>query len=356
MNKKAVLAASLAAVTLATLTACSGGGSTAVPSSSSASGASSSSLVVYAPMEGPRAEWLTTEAKDQLGLDVKFVVGGGGDLASRLIAEKNNPQADVAVGLGESLMNGLAAEKVLLEFSPSWASDIPKDLRSSSKDFTLYTQTPIVIAYNTAVMAAADAPKTWEDLAAPEYKDKFVFPALTGQTGQAAVVGLLWPYVDKKSGEVSDKGWDVLKSVLTNAKPMAAGQNVDWNWVKSGEVPILVNWLGGVETGAKDNGLELKVVAPKDGTPFVSTGVALVKGSKNTDAAKKFLDWFGSAETQVAFVKATNNDTPLNPGALDKLPDAKASVEQVKKQQIDWTIVTPHLTDWMEKIQLGIVG
>lgn len=350
MNKRLILAATAGLTTVAVLTGC------AAPATVAPSETVGTSLVVYAPMEGPRAKWLTEHAKSELGLDVKFVVGGGADLAARLTAEKNNAQADAVIGLGEAQLNQLGADKALVGYEPKWASEIPENLRSVSKEFTLYTQTPIVIAYNAAVMTDAAAPASWEDLAKPEYKGKFVFPALAGQTGRAAIVGLLWPYVDKSSGTVSDKGWAVLKSVLTNAKPMAAGQNVDWNWVKSGEVPILVNWLGGVETGAKDNGLSLKVVAPTAGTPFVSTGVALAAGSKNAGTAKKFLDWFGEAATQVAFVKATNNDTPLNPKALEELPEVKASVTKVEKQAIDWTVVTPHLTEWMQKVQLDIVG
>lgn len=351
MNRRLGFAAAIAALAV-TLTACAGSTGAGDSGASNQDGA----LVVYAPMEGPRADWITKNAKKALGIDVNVVVGNGGDLASRLIAEKNNAQADVVLGLGEAQINALDAEGILGEFQPEWASEIPEELRANSKNFTLYTQTPIVISYNPDVMTAAEAPSSWEDLAEPEYKDKFVFPALTGQTGQAAIVGMLWPYVDESTGEVSDAGWKALEGVLDNARPMADGQSMDWEWVASGELPIVVSWLGGIETGAKDNGLTMTVVAPEDGTPFVSTGVALTAGSSRTDAGEKFLNWFGSADTQVAFVKATNNDTPLNPQALEQLPDAKASVEQVSKQPIDWAVVTPHLTEWMQKVQLDIAG
>ena len=79
-----------------------------------------------------------------------------------------------------------------------------------------------------------------------------------------------------------------------------------------------------------------------------------VRGTKQRDEVHKFLDWFGSAEFQVAYVKATNNDTPLNADALKELPEAAAAVNAVKKQDIDWAVVTPHLTEWLQKIQLEI--
>lgn len=349
MSRKSVFAV-IAAIALVTLAGCSNG-------TQGGEVADEGPLVVYAPMEGPRAEWITEHAKKELDLDVTVVVGNGGDLASRLVAEKNNMQADVIVGLGEAQINTLAGEGILASYQPSWAPEIPENLRASSDKFTLYTQTPIVIAYNQASMPDAEAPTSWEDLADPVYKDKFVFPALTGQTGQAAIVGMLWPYIDEKSGSVSDEGWDMLKRVLDNAKPMAEGQAMDWAEVASGEMPIVVSWLGGIETAAKDNGItSMRVVSPAAGTPFVSTGVALTANDKHSSSGEKFLDWFGSASTQVAFVEATNNDTPLNPEALKELPASKASVEQVDKQPIDWTVVTPHLTEWMQKVQLEIVG
>lgn len=346
--KKYLSAASAAVLVGVALTGCA--------ASTGSSNSSNGELIIYAPMEELRADWITEQAKSELDLDVQVIFGGGADLTSRLIAEKNNPQADVIVGLGEAQLNSLSEEKILSSYAPDWAEEIPEEYRSTNTDFTLYTQVPIVIAYNTAAMDAADAPKTWEDLAKPEYKDKFAFPGLTTQTGQAAVAGVLWPYVDASTGEVSDEGWDVLTNILKNGRQLAAGQSIDWNWVKSGEMPILVNWLGGVETGAADNDLSVQVVNPPDGTPYVSTGVALTPRAAENSDAKEFLDWFGSADTQIEFVKATKNDPPLNPKALDGLPEQKASVDQVTKQQIDWAVVTPNLPDWMQKIQLEIVG
>lgn len=289
-------------------------------------------------------------------MDVSFVSGGGGELTERLLAEKNNAQADVVLGLGEAQLNQIAAADVLADYSPAWKNLVPDEFDSGTESFTLFSQTPIVMAYNAAVLDVGQAPQKWEDLAEPRFAKKFVFPSVTSQTGQAAVAGILWPYTDRATGEVSVKGWEMLTRILKNAVPVASGQKFDWNWVVSGQQPVVVNWLGGIETGAKDNGLDLRVVDATGGSPFVSTGVGLVAGSDREDAAKRFIDWFGSAEVQADFVKTTGSDTPVNPQALAQLPDAAAALAEIGKQDIDWGVVAPQMSSWLERIQLDILG
>ncbi|AAT89224.1 hypothetical protein ATY41_08135 [Leifsonia xyli subsp. xyli] len=348
----------LTATAVAAAVAALAGCSATSPAPGSAEGSSAGTkLVVYTPQGDPvRGGYITKHAKSDLGLDVKLVNGAGGDLATRLIAEKNNPQADVVVVLGAPQLNRIDQAGVLQPFAPDWAGKIPSAFASGSKDFTLLTQTPIAIAYNASTMTAAQAPSSWTDLAKPEYKDKFAFPALTSQTGQAAAVGILWRYADHTTGTVSQKGWDTLAAILHNAKQTAAGAPFDWAQVRSGVQPIVVSWLGGIQTGTSDNTIDLRIVDAVGGSPFVNGGVGMVKDTKNAAAARKFIDWFGSDSFQVGFVTATKNDTPLNPDAVKRLPGAEQGLRQVTPQKIDWGVVSQRLSDWLQKIQLDVQG
>lgn len=349
-------AVALAAVAIA-LTGCAATSAGTPATSTHAESSAGTKLVVYTPQGDPlRGEYITEHAGSELGLDVTLVSGAGGDLAARLIAEKNNPQADVVVGLGAPQLNQIDQAGVLQPYTPTWSGSIPSTFASGSKNFTLLTQTPIAIAYNASTMSAADAPKSWEDLAKPAFKNAFVFPSLTSQTGQAAAIGILWRYTDHTTGAVSEKGWSRLEAILANAQPTAAGAKFDWAPVKSGAQPVVVNWLGGIQTGATDNGIDLQVVDATGGSPYVTAGIGLAGGSRNVAAAKKFIDWFGSTEFQVRFVKATQNDTPLNRDAVTELPGAEAAIRQVAPQKIDWGVVSKQLPKWLQKIQLDVQG
>ena len=53
---------------------------------------------------------------------------GGADLTNRLIAEKNNPIADVVFGLNNIFYENLKKEDVLDQYVPQWASQVDSGL------------------------------------------------------------------------------------------------------------------------------------------------------------------------------------------------------------------------------------
>ncbi len=61
------------------------------------------SLTVYSPQGGERGAWIAEQAKAG-GHDIELLNAAGGELFDRLIAEKNNPQADVVLGMIDSSM------------------------------------------------------------------------------------------------------------------------------------------------------------------------------------------------------------------------------------------------------------
>lgn len=344
------------AVAALTLAGCTGTSDSAAPSVAPEGKPSDGTLVVYSPQgEGARGDYIAQHAQEELGIKVEFVTGGGGELAVRILAEKNNSQADVVLGLAEAQIAPLDEEGLFQSYTPKWADTVPEEFQRADAGYALFSQTPIVMAYNPDYLDAAKAPKSWEDLAKPAFKNAFVFPAATSQTGQAAIAGILWRFADPETGEVSDEGWDVLTKIMQNAKPLGQGEAFDWNWVQSGELPVIVNWLGGIQTGAADFSLPLEVIEAKGGSPFVNTGVGIVAGSRLNDA-ERFVDWFGSAEFQVGFVEATNNDTPLNMDAVAELPDAEAALANIVPQEVDWSVASTKLPEWLERVQLEILG
>ena len=67
------------------------------------------SLTVYSPQGGERGAWIAEQAK-AVGHDIELLNAAGGELFDRLIAEKNNPQADVVLGMIDSSMALLKRE------------------------------------------------------------------------------------------------------------------------------------------------------------------------------------------------------------------------------------------------------
>ena len=89
-------------------------GTPASTESSSTESDQNEKLIVYtnANSDG-RGEWLIEKAKGA-GFDIEIVGAGGADLTNRLIAEKNNPIADVVYGLNNMLYENLKRKTLWL--------------------------------------------------------------------------------------------------------------------------------------------------------------------------------------------------------------------------------------------------
>lgn len=317
---------------------------------------SSNTIVVYSPQgDDERGKWIIDRAKKDTGIDVQFLAAGGGELADRLEAEKNNPQADVVMGLVQNAMYTLKSDDILEPYVPTWAEGLPDTYKDPDGYFHSFWQTPIVMAYNPDYMSEADAPSTWTDLADPKYKDKFAFGTTSSQTVRTYLVGILWNYYDSAKGDISDEGWDVLKKIYANAGTWPSSDDAVWKAFKDGEMAIMPNWFGGIVSNTKANDIPVEYVKPADGTPMVAEAIGIVKGTKQEENAKKFVDWWGSAEVMSDYA-AEFGQAPAHPDAIDKCPDEiKEQATMFKAQDIDWEVVSEHLNDWMEKIELEII-
>ncbi len=157
-------------VTLLVLTGC---GSTAEKKDS---------LVIYSNSASDgRGEWLTEKAKEA-GFTVEIVPIPAGDLTNRLIAEKNNAIADMVYGLNTIEFEKLKAQDMLVEYTPTWASDVDTSLGDGKHYYPIVVQ-PLVFIYNESVVGN-DVPKDIVEFADPKYKDQYNVFSLGGGTGK----------------------------------------------------------------------------------------------------------------------------------------------------------------------------
>lgn len=313
-------------------------------------------IVVYSPQgDELRGTWIKDKAKAELGLDIQFLCAGGGELSDRLVAEKNNPQADVVMGLAQTAMYKLKTEDILDVYEPAWVKGLPEVYRDKDGYFNSFWQTPIVIAYNPEFLSSDKAPKGWEDLNKPEYNGLYGIGATSAQTTRTYLVGMLWQYYDAETGDISQEGWDFLSQVYENAGTLPSSDADIWKAFKDGELPILLWWYGGVVSNCEKNQIPVEYVKPESGTPVVAEAIGLVKGGKSQDGGKKFIDWFGSAEVMAAYAKEFGQ-APASPEAIALCPEeVKENATMFTAQNIDWEVAAQNLDKWLEKIELEIM-
>lgn len=313
-------------------------------------------LIVYtnANSDG-RGDWLVEKAKEA-GYEIEIVGAGGADLTNRLIAEKNNPVADVVYGLNNMLYEKLKKENVLVEYVPAWAKDVEEGLNDPEGYYHGLIKQAILLGYNPESIPADQAPKDWTDLwNNPEFHGKYEAPTLLGQiTPQLVVAGILTRHIDE-NGElgISQQGWDEVKKMYDNGVPMVEGEDPYAN-LASGKTPLVTVVSGTLKSKAEQYSVEAGTVAPEVGVPMIVEHTAIINGTKKLDTAKRFVEWLGTAEVQGEFV-AQFNAMPANMNAVEKANDeVKNLYSALKPQQFDWGFLSNNVEQWVEKIELEI--
>ncbi|MEV7574030.1 extracellular solute-binding protein [Pseudarthrobacter sp. NPDC089323] len=353
MRKLQTLVAAAVAVTL--LAGC-GGGTTSPAASGDASapaGGSGDTLVVYTNSNGEgRGDWLTAKAAEA-GFKIEIVGAGGADATNKLIAEKNNPIADVAFGLNNMYFSQIKAEDVLEPYEPSWAGEVDEELADGETYWPLVKQA-ILLGYNSDKISKDAAPQDWTDLwTKDEFKDRYErVTGLGTATAQLVFAGILSRYRDD-SGDlgISDEGWKQVEQYFQNGSPAVAKTDL-FARIASGEVDMGQMPSSIIADREKSFNVNVETVIPSVGVPLAVEQIALVKGTEKKEQAQKFIDWFGSADVQGQFAKQFNS-MPVNEGAAAQAnPEVVDFFADLKQQDIDWEFVQENMGAWVEKIEL----
>ena len=347
----------VAAAVAATLLAGCGGGTTPPQSTGEASGApagaSGDTLVVYTNSNGEgRGDWLAAKAADA-GFKIEIVGAGGADATNKLIAEKNNPIADVAFGLNNMYFSQVKNEGALEAYQPAWAGEVDKGLGDGETYWPLVKQA-ILLGYNSDKISKDAAPKDWTDLwTKDEFKSRYErVTGLGTATAQLVFAGILSRYRDD-SGDlgISDDGWKQVEQYFKNGSPAVAKTDL-FARIASGDVDMGQMPSSIIADREKSFKVNVDTVTPSVGVPLAVEQIALVKGTKKKEQAQKFIDWFGSAEVQGEFAQKFNS-MPVNKGAQAKAnPEVVDFFAGLKQQDIDWSFVQENMGAWVEKIEL----
>ena len=285
--------------------------------------AAKETVVVYTSLENDEiVEYLEVAKKELPDLDIQAIRLSTGELGARMLAEKDNPQADCIWGWAVTNMAGFVPKDMLVPYKPQGWEQIPDNFKDPEGYWTAIDLYAAAFVANTKVLEAENLPmpKGWNDLLNPVYKDKLIMPnpasSGTGFLQVASLLVLLDPDYKNKPVE-ENKAWDFLKELDKNM-----GQ-----YIKSGSKPAKLTAAGEYAVGCsfafvysslKKQEFPVAMVLPEEGVGFELEANALLKGAKHEDAAKKFLDWAISKNAMQEYAKFKLGVTyPGLPGPAD---------------------------------------
>jgi len=159
----------------------------------------------------------------------------------------------------------LKEKKLLMKYSPAGIDVFPASFKDKDGYYFTLRATVNVIAYNTKLVPAAEAPKGWKDLLDPKWRGKMV-TAHPGYSGVISthVLALVQLY-----------GWDYFKQLAQN-KLMLVQSAVDpAGVVASGERQVAVDGGDYYYYQMKKKGNPVEVIYPKEGVPLVVSPSAI---------------------------------------------------------------------------------
>ncbi|MFO7740729.1 MAG: extracellular solute-binding protein [Anaerolineae bacterium] len=256
----------------------------------------SDKITVYTAKEQEEVAEFIPAAEEATGLEIEVLRLSTGDLTARLLAEKDNPQTDAIWGTAASSMMIFDNEGMLEPYAPEGVEEILPRFKSPKDPPTWVGVDAYInaICFNTDLgeQLGLPQPMTWEDLLDPVYEGQIVMPDPSASgTGymfvSAAVQGM--------------GGWEYLEALDENMAMYTKSGSKPCKMAGAGEYAVGLSFAF-VGAGLKEDGAPIEFVVPNP-TGYEVEANALMKGAKNPEAAKKFLDWAISDEAMNLYAK-----------------------------------------------------
>jgi iron(III) transport system substrate-binding protein len=281
-------------------------------------------LTAYTALEadqvGPLKQAIEAAVPDA---EIVWVRDSTGVITARFLAEKDNPRADMLIGLAASSVLQFKKAGLLDAYKPQGADALKEVFRDPTPPYAWTGMDAYlgVICFNTAE-AAKDkvaVPASWKDLLDPKLKGKIVMPhPASSGTGYLMVAGWL-----QSMGEA--EGWKFMDGLHENIAAYLHSGSAPCVQAAKGErtAGLALDLRGASE---KTKGAPLAVVIPKEGTGWEMEVIAIVKGSKNLAVARKVADWGASKAASELYSKSF--PIVAYPGVQNVPPNYPAGAEQ----------------------------
>ncbi len=286
-------------------------------------------VVIYVAHDQDYSEPILREFEKETGIKVKSLydteltktVG----LINKLIAEKNNPQADVFWNNEVSRSIQLKKEGVLKPYCSPNAVDIPYRYKNEDCYWTGFAARARIIIYNTDLVTEEEVPTSLFDFKDEKWEGKVcIANPLFGTTG-AHVAALFALMGDEEAKQFFlDLKDNKIKIVSSNS--MVRDQ------VVAGECLIGITDTDDANDAIVE-GKPVKMIFPdqgenETGTLIIPNSVALIKGGKNEETAKELIDYLLSKEiesklSKTKAVQMPTRDYVETPENVPKLTEIK---------------------------------
>lgn len=254
-----------------------------------ASSAFAGELTVYTAVEAEDlkryAETFNAEHPD---ITVNWVRDSTGIVTAKLLAEKNNPVADIVWGLAGTSLLLLKSEGMLEPYAPAGVEALdPKFVDTSNPPSWVGMDAWVAaVCYNTVESGKLNlpVPTSWKDLTDPVYSGHLIMPNPNSSgTGFLDVSSWLQMF-----GE--DGGWEFMDALHGNIARYTHSGSKPCKLAAAGEIPIGISFaFRGARS--KEAGAPIEILVPTEGVGWEMEAAGIMAGTDNLEDAQTLMDW-----------------------------------------------------------------
>ncbi|MDM8270621.1 substrate-binding domain-containing protein [Thermophilibacter provencensis] len=282
-------------------------------------------LTMYTPNSETLVNNLIPAFEEKTGITVELIQAGTGELFKKLQSEAANPIADVLWG-GAGDMYASNAD-LFQEYVSSEDEGVIEDYRNSDGFSTHYSLDGSVFILNKELTAGMDI-KGYADLLNPDLTGKI---ATADPANSSSAFHHLTQMLLDMGGYESDEAWDYVRQLFTliQGKITSSSSNV-YKTVADGEMAVGLSYEDPCVQLVND-GANVEVVYPEEGTIFLPANTAIIKDCANPDQAKAWIDFIVSQEAQNIIATSTTSrpvraDVDLN-DAMKPMDEINTAIE-----------------------------
>lgn len=250
-------------------------------------------LVLYTTVSKGVVGELVPLFEKQTGVKVEVIKAGVGELIKRIQSEKNNPLGDVLWGSALASIQSAGKDCFAEYVSPNDAAMVDR-YKNREGWITRHSLAVRCLLVNKNLIG--DIPVTgYADLLNPALKGKI---SHVDPSASSSGYGHLCNMLFAMGGGEPEKGWDYVDKFTANlGNKLLNSSSAVWKGVNDGEYTVGLTYeevaLQSVKSGAP-----VKIVYMKEGCFVEANCTAIVKGAKNMENAKKFVDFLTGPEAQ----------------------------------------------------------
>ena len=310
---------------------------------SSEKSASSNSLVIYCPHPLDFINPLVDDFKAKNpGINVDVIAAGTGELLKRVESEKDNPLGDIL--WGGTVTMAKAKIDLFENYTSTNEVNIADIYKNTEGPLTRCTAVPSVLMINTNLSGNIKI-EGYEDLLNPALKGKIAFADPSASSSSFEHLDNMLYAMGNGDPE---KGWDYVKKLCANLDgKLLSGSSAVYKGVADGEYTVGLTFEeGGANYVAL--GSPIKLVYMKEGVIIKPDGIYIIKGAKNMENAKRFVDYATSYDAQKTITEKLNRRSVRN-----DLPPSEIllSVDKINIINDDEKVVDSNKQKWLDKFR-----